>query len=65
MKRDVDVQNVLYCELCAVPLDLFYSSGPVRHTAKSNLLNEIKIKRHLLPSLWEILILVQLVLMPW
>ena len=37
-KRDFDVQNVLSRELCAVPLDLFYLSGAVRHTAKSNLL---------------------------
>ena len=28
--RDVDVQNVLSRELCAVPLDLFYVNGTVR-----------------------------------
>ena len=39
---DADVQNVLSCELCAVPLDLFYSNGAMRRTAKSNLLNEIE-----------------------
>ena len=61
-KRDVDMQNVLSRELCAVPLDLFYLNGALRHTAKSNLLNKIKIKRYLLPSLWEILITVQLLL---
>ena len=35
------MQNVLSRELCAVPLDLFYSNGVVRHTTKSNWLNEI------------------------
>ena len=35
------MQNVLSRELCAVPLDLFYSNGAVRHTAKNNRLNEI------------------------
>ena len=32
-------------------MDLFYPNGAMRHTAKSNLLNEIEIKRYLLPSL--------------
>ena len=50
-ERDVDVQNILFRELCAVPLDLFYSNGAMRLTAKSNLLNEIEIKRCSLPSL--------------
>ena len=53
-KRDVDVQNVLSLELYAVLLDLFYVNGAVRHTAKSNLSNEIEIKRYSPPSLWEI-----------
>ena len=39
------MQNVLSHELCAVLLDLFYLYGAVRHTAKSNLLNEIEIER--------------------
>ena len=59
------MQNVLSRELCATPLDLFYSNGAVRHTAKSNLLNEIKTKRYSPPSLWGILILVPLVLISW
>ena len=63
-KRDVDVQNVLSRELCAVPLDLCYVNG-VRHTAKSNLSNEIEIKRCSLPSLCKILIMVQLLLISW
>ena len=32
-------------------VDLLYSDGAVRHTAKRNLLNEIKIKRYSQPSL--------------
>ena len=60
MEWDVNVQNFLSRELCAVPLDLLYSYGTGRQTAKSNLLNEIEIKRYLLPSLREILILKQL-----
>ena len=43
-ERDVDVQNVLCRELCAVPLELFYPNGAMRRTPKSNLLNEIEIK---------------------
>ena len=39
--------------------------GAVRHTAKSNLLNEIEIERYSLHSLWEILIKVQLLLISW
>ena len=34
-------------------------------TAKRNLLNKIEIKRYSLPSLWGILILVQLLLILW
>ena len=64
-ERDVDVHNVLSREPCVVPLDLFCLNGAVRYTAKSNLLNEIEIKRSSLPSLWGILILVQLVLISW
>ena len=52
-EQDVDVQNVLSRELCAILLDLFYPNGAMRHTAKSNLLNEIEIKRYSLPSLME------------
>ena len=58
--RDVDVENVLYHEICAFCalctfylvnfVDLFYPDGAMRHTAKSNLLNEIKIKKYSLPS---------------
>ena len=62
---DVGVQNVLSRGFCAVPLDLFYLNGDMRHTAKSNQLNEIGIKRYSLPSLWEILIMVQLLLISW
>ena len=51
-EREVDVQNVLSRELCAVPLDLFCSNGAARHTAKSNLLNKIEIKRYSLQPLW-------------
>ena len=50
-ERDVDMQNVLSHELGAVPLALFYLNGAMRHTAKSNLLNEIEIKRYSLPFL--------------
>ena len=64
-KRNVDVQSVLSRELYAVPLDLFYLNGAVRHTAKINLLNEIDIKRSSWPSLREILIMVQLLLISW
>ena len=45
------MQNVSSRKLCAVPLDLFYSNDVVRHTAKSNLLNEIEITRYSLSSL--------------
>ena len=55
------MQNVLSCELCAFCalstsylvnfVDLFYPDGALRHTAKSNLLNEIKIKKYSLISL--------------
>ena len=62
-KQYVDVQNVLSRELCAVPLHLLISK--CWHISKSNLLNKIEIKRYSLPSLWEILILVQLVLISW
>ena len=48
------MQNVLSLELYAVLLDLFYVNGAVRHIAKSNLSNEIEIKRYSPPSLWEI-----------
>ena len=48
---DVDLQNVLSHELCAVPLDLFYPNCAMRYSAKSKLLNEIEIKLCLLPSL--------------
>ena len=51
-ERDVDVQNILsrelcaFCNLCTFYLvnfvDLFYPDGAMRHTAKSNLLNEIE-----------------------
>ena len=50
-ERGIDVQNVLSCELCAVPLDLLYPNGTIRHITKSNLLNEIVINRYSLPSL--------------
>ena len=43
-ERDADVQNVLSRALCVNPLDLFYLNGAMKHTAKSNLLNEIEIK---------------------
>ena len=55
------MQNVLSCELCAFGtfctfylvnfVDLFYPDGAMRHTAKSNTLNEIEIKKYSLPSL--------------
>ena len=48
---DICVQNVLSCELCAVPLDLFYPNGAMGDTAISNLLHEIEIKWYSLPSL--------------
>ena len=35
-ERDVDMQNVLYPELCAVPLALFYLNGSMRHAAKNS-----------------------------
>ena len=59
------MQNVLSRELCAVLLDLFYFNSAVRRTAKSNLLNKVKIKRYSLPSLLGIPILLQLVLISW
>ena len=40
-ERGVDVQNILSCELCAVPSDLFYSNGAMRRTVKINLLESI------------------------
>ena len=43
-ERGVDVQNVLSCELWIVLLDLCYTNGAMRRTAKRNLLNEIEIK---------------------
>ena len=55
------MENVLSRELCAFCtlstfylvnfVDLFYADGSMRHTAKSNLLNEIEINKNLLPSL--------------
>ena len=51
MSSKVDMKNLLSGKLRAVPLDLFNANGAMRHTAKSNLLSKIKIKRHLLPSL--------------
>ena len=55
------MQNALSRELCAFCalrtfylanfVDLFYPDGVMRHTTKSNLLNEIKINKYLLPSL--------------
>ena len=50
-EREVDMQNVLSRELCAVPLGLFYSNGAMSITAKSNLLNEMEVKRCSLPYL--------------
>ena len=50
-EQDVYVQNLLSRNLCAIPLDLFYLNGAIEGTAKSNLLNEIEIKRYSLPSL--------------
>ena len=50
-ERDVDVQNVLSCELCTFPLGLSDANGAMRQTAKSTLFNEIEIKRYSLPSL--------------
>ena len=43
-ERGVYVQNILSRELCTVPLDLFFPNGAMRHTAKSNILNDIEIK---------------------
>ena len=44
-----------FCTLSAFHLvnivDLFYPDGAMRHTAKSNTLNEIEIKKYSLPSL--------------
>ena len=37
------MQKVLSSKLCAVPLGLLYVNSAMRHTAKSNLLNKIKI----------------------
>ena len=45
------MQNVFSRELCTVPLDLFYPNGSMRRSAKSNLFNEIEIKKYSLPSL--------------
>ena len=50
-EQDVDVQNLLSRNLWAIQLDLLYLNGAIKDTAKSNLLNEIEIKRYLLPSL--------------
>ena len=49
--RIIDVWIVLSCELWAVQLDFFYPNGAMKSVAKSNLLNKIKIKWYLLPSL--------------
>ena len=55
VSRELEVKNwcknVLSCELSAVPLNLCYLNGAMRHTVKSNLLNEIEIKRYSLTSL--------------
>ena len=61
MERNVGVQNFLSHELCAFCtlstfylmnfVDLFYPDGAMRHTAKSNMLNEIEINKLSLPSL--------------
>ena len=57
-----------FCALCTFYfvnfLDLFYPDGAMSHTAKSNLLNEIKTLKYSLPS-WGILMLVQLLLISW
>ena len=45
------MSNVLPCKVCAVPLDLFYPNSAMKHTPKSNLLNEIEIQRYSLPRL--------------
>ena len=55
------MKNVSARELCAFCtlfafylvkiVDLFYPDGAMRHTAKSNTLNEIEIKKYSLPSL--------------
>ena len=50
-EQDVDVQNLLPRNLWAIQLDLLYLNGAIKDTAKSNLLNEIEIKRYSLPSL--------------
>ena len=50
-EHEVYVQNLLFRNLCAIPLDLFYLNGAIKGAAKSNLLNEIEIKRYSLPSL--------------
>ena len=54
------MQNVSSRKLCAFYtvstfyvvnfLDLFYADGAMRHTAKSNMLNEIEISKYSLPS---------------
>ena len=41
-------------------VDLFYRDGAMRHTAKSNMLNEIEINKCSLPSLSRNLIMVHL-----
>ena len=52
------MQIVLSRELCAFRtlskflfLDLFYPDGAMRHTAESNILNEVEINKYSLPSL--------------
>ena len=49
--RKIDLKSVLSYELSAVPLSLFHVTGEMRKTAKSKLLQELKVKEHSLPSL--------------
>ena len=61
MEQDVDVDNGLsrklsaFCTLFTFYLvnfvNLFYPDGAMRHTAKSNMLNEIESNKYSLPSL--------------
>ena len=44
------MQNVLSRQLGTLPLGLFYPNSVMRHTAQSNLLSNIKIKRYSLSS---------------
>ena len=55
MESDLSRELSAFCTLSTFYLmnfvDLFYPDGAMRHSAKSNMLNEIEINKYSLPSL--------------